>query len=141
MPIYDVRCLADCGYFHDLYFPVSECDNITCPVCSNATEIIIRTVPTIGPMPSKPLVVKQLGKTFESAKELRDYKRANPDLQFMPSSGTNWQSHKDKVREKANLRCQKAGFNDLKDRQRQMKQRDDHLHRLKQGDKKPFSSG
>jgi hypothetical protein len=114
---------------------------IRCPECGGSTQIITRAVATIGPMPSKPLTIKQIGRSFESAGEYRTWQRENPDLQILDNNGSKWKNKKDKVREFANQRCKKAGYNDLEDRQRQMKKRDVDTARVKKEGPKPFSSG
>ena len=97
MPLYDVKCRYDCGYFHDLMAAIDDRYEIRCPECGGSTQIITRAVATIGPMPSKPLTIKQIGRSFESAGEYRTWQRENPDLQILDNNGSKWKNKKDKV--------------------------------------------
>ena len=80
MPFYDFKCPSGCGYFGDIFVPLSEHGTTTCTECGDVLETVISEVALIGPMPSKPLVMKQLGRTFESGSEWRQYQRDNPLL-------------------------------------------------------------
>ena len=116
MPVYDFQCLGDCGYFSDVILSLSEKDKATCPSCGGSLQTVIRAVATIGPMPSKPLVVNQVGKSFDSQASWNKYQRENPDVEILSSSSDAWKKHKDAVRVKAEGKAKKAGFRDLEDR-------------------------
>ena len=70
----------------------------------------------IGPMPSKPLVVKQIGRSFESAGEWRDYQRENPGCQVLSADSTAWKKHQDTVKEKVEVTSRKMGYRDFEHR-------------------------
>jgi len=116
MPMYDFQCLGDCGYFSDVVLSLAEKDEVTCSSCGGSLRTVIRAVATIGPMPSKPLVVNQVGKSFDSLASWNKYQRENPDVEILSSSSDAWQKHKDTVRVKAESKAKKAGFRDLEDR-------------------------
>lgn len=86
---------------------------------------VISEVALVGPMPSKPLVVAQVGKTFESGSEWRDYQRKNPDCQILSADSAAWRKHRDAAAEKANARARKAGYRDLEDRKVKRKKEKD----------------
>tara|TARA_Y100000361_G_C11125888_1_gene325901 strand:- start:817 stop:1209 length:393 start_codon:yes stop_codon:yes gene_type:complete len=113
MPLYDVRCTNGCGYFNDVFVLLKDSDKISCPSCGKPVVRLIRPVATVGPMPSKPLRVDQIGRTFESNEELRDYQRKNGDVEILSSSSNKWLKHKDIARNKAENRAKKQGFRDL----------------------------
>ena len=121
MPMYDFKCPAGCGYFHDIFVPLAQHGKTTCPECGALMSTVISEVALIGPMPSKPLVVKQVGKTFESGAEWREYQRKNPDCQIVSADSSEWRNHRDKVAAKADARARKMGFRDFEDRKNQRK--------------------
>jgi putative FmdB family regulatory protein len=123
MPIYDFKCLGDCGFFHDIIVSLQEKEQIICPSCEGQMRTIISAVATIGPMPSKPLVVKQVGKSFDSVGEWNKYQREHPDVEILSAGSDKWQKHKDTVREKAESRAKQHGFRDFEDRQTQRTKR------------------
>lgn len=121
MPMYDFKCPDGCGYFHDIFVPLAQHGKTTCPECGVLMSTVISEVALIGPMPSKPLVVKQVGKTFESGAEWREYQRKNPDCQIVSADSSEWRNHRDKVAAKADARARKMGFRDFEDRKNQRK--------------------
>jgi len=121
MPMYDFKCPDGCGYFHDIFVPLAQHGKTTCPECGALMSTVISEVALIGPMPSKPLVVKQVGKTFESGAEWREYQRKNPDCQIVSADSSEWRNHRDKVAAKADARARKMGFRDFEDRKNQRK--------------------
>ena len=127
MPVYDFKCPDGCGYFHDIYVPLSEHGTTTCPECSAVMTTVISEVALVGPMPSKPLVVEQVGRTFESGAEWRQYQRENPDCEILSSDSTAWRKHRDKVAEKAEARARKGGSRDLADKKARRKKERDKL--------------
>ena len=86
MPLYDFRCKGECGYYTDMFIPLAEVDNAVCPDCQGEISIRIGAVMTIGPMPSKPLKISHVGRSFESASEYRDYQRNNPDCAILEAN-------------------------------------------------------
>ena len=95
---------------------ITMADKIICPSCGRPVVRLVRPVATIGPMPSKPLRVDQIGRTFESNAELREYQRQNGDVEILSSTSNKWQKHKDIVRTKAERKATKNGFRDLEDK-------------------------
>jgi len=121
MPMYDFKCPEGCGYFNDIFVPLAQHGKTTCTECGALMSTVIGDVALIGPMPSKPLVVKQVGRTFESGAEWRDYQRKNPDCQIVSSDSSEWRKHRDTVAEKAEARARKMGYRDHADRKAKRK--------------------
>jgi putative FmdB family regulatory protein len=113
MPLYDFRCDGDCGYFEDMFIPLAEKDAAVCPDCGGSITTRIGAVVTVGPMPSKPLRVKQVGREFTSNSEYKQYQRANPDCAIISAGSSEWQKHRDSAREKAERMAKKRGYRDL----------------------------
>tara|TARA_R110002020_G_scaffold70930_14_gene183725 strand:- start:399 stop:815 length:417 start_codon:yes stop_codon:yes gene_type:complete len=116
MPMYDFKCPDGCGYFNDIFVPLAQHGKTTCPECGALMTTVISEVALVGPMPSKPLVVAQVGRSFESGAEWRDYQRKNPDCEILSSDSTAWRKHRDKAAEKAEATARKMGYRDLADK-------------------------
>jgi len=112
VPIYDVRCTAGCGYFEDVFALLADADEMLCSECSKPVVRVISPVRTIGPTFSKPLEVKQIGRTFHSEREWRTYQKENPDVEILSASSGAWRKHKDQAREKLNKKAKGQGFRD-----------------------------
>ena len=121
MPLYDVRCTAGCGYFDDVFCPLAALDDLRCSKCNHPVKILMSPVRTIGPTFSKPLEIKQIGRTFHSQSEFRQYQRENPDVEILSPSSSKWQKHRDTAREKVEASAKKRGFNDSEDMKRYAK--------------------
>ena len=114
MPFYDIGC-NDCEEdFADVYASLES--EPKCPVCKKEGRIKIHPVATIGPMPSKPLVVKQIGREFESRAEFNQYQRENPGFEVLSANSSKWKQHKDLARERVETRAKKMGFRDHEER-------------------------
>ena len=121
MPMYDFKCPEGCGYFHDVYVPLAEHGKTQCTDCGAVLTTMINEVALVGPMPSKPLVVGQIGRTFESEREWKAYQRKNPDCAILSANSKQWRDHRDAAAEKANNKAKKQGYRDLADKQKRRK--------------------
>ena len=119
MPLYDIACdsAQECGHFSDVFIPLSELDIAVCPSCGGPIRRLPRPVRTVGPMPSKPLTIKQIGRSFESAAELRQYQKENPDAQIVAPGSKQWQKKLDSVRASCQKQARDEGYRDLEDMQ------------------------
>jgi len=115
MPLYDVRCTAGCGK-KEVYVPLSEADKIFCPDCTQPAVRLVSPVRTIGALFSKPIEYGQIGKSFSTNEEFRQYKRDNPDAKFVEKDSTEWRSHYDEVRNHCDKKAKQQGFRDHEDR-------------------------
>tara|TARA_R110002020_G_scaffold25403_1_gene82777 strand:+ start:128 stop:544 length:417 start_codon:yes stop_codon:yes gene_type:complete len=122
MPVYDFKCPQGCGYFDDIFVLLADHGTTTCPECGVLMDTVIGMVPIIGPMPSNPLVMKQLGRKFESGSEWRQYQRENPDCEMVSSDSSTWREHIDSVRHKAESRAKREGYRDFEDKKRKRKE-------------------
>jgi putative FmdB family regulatory protein len=113
MPLYDFRCAGSCGYFEDMFIPLAKKDDAVCPECKGAIIIRIGAVMTVGPMPSKPLRIEQIGRSFESASEVREYKKQNPGWEIESADSASWRKHVDDTRERAERVAKRRGYRDL----------------------------
>ena len=121
MPLYDVRCSVDCGV-SEIFAGVNQKD-VKCPQCGQSAARIVSPVQTIGALFSKPLQFGQIGKTFETNAEYREYKKQNPNALFVDKNSREWRDHYDTVRNRADKTSKKQGFNDREDRQKWLEER------------------
>jgi|TARA_R110001592_G_scaffold108679_1_gene303534 putative FmdB family regulatory protein len=117
MPFYDFKCPDGCGYFEDIFVPLAEHGKTTCPECSSLLTTVISEVALVGPMPSKPIVIKQVGKSFETGSAYRQYQRENPGFEVVSENSSTWQKHHHKAREKAEAKARKQGYRDFEAKQ------------------------
>jgi hypothetical protein len=66
-------------------------------------------------MPSKPLQLDQIGRSFTSNSELRDYKQTHPEAVFLHKEDREWDEHYTDVRNRAENTVKKMGFRDVED--------------------------
>ena len=121
MPLYDVKCTAGCGYFNDVFCLLADVDEMICPECHKPVVRLISPVTTIGPTFSNPMVVDQIGKTFDSKSEWDKYQRENPGTQVLSANSRAWRDHVDMVKNKADKKARAMGYHDREDMGKQLK--------------------
>ena len=89
--------------------------------CNEPVKILISPVRTIGPTFSKPLEIKQIGRTFHNQSEFTQYQRENPDVEILGASSTAWGKHKDRVREKCETNAKRQGYTDFEHKKKELK--------------------
>jgi putative FmdB family regulatory protein len=136
VPLYDFRCDEGCGYFEDMFIPLARLDDAVCPDCQGSITTRIGSVMTVGPMPSKPLRIGQVGRSFESSSELREYKKKNPNSAIIDADSSEWRAHVDRAREKAEATAVRRGYRDLA--QQKEKRRQDRQRKRGKVDRKVF---
>ena len=119
MPLYDLECERCERFLVDVFFTLAETP--TCSYCHAPARVIISPVRTIGPMPSKPLKMPQIGKEFTSNSQWRDYQQAHPEVKVVDKSDLYYDKFYTRVREKADKAAKKLGYSDHEDRGRKRK--------------------
>ena len=127
MPVYDIECPSH-GRVNDIFFSLS--DEPACPTCDAPSRVVIAPVRTVGPMPSKPLKMSQIGKEFTSNSQWRDYQQAHPDVKVLDKNDSSYQEFYTGVREKADKVAKKLGYTDHEDRGRQRRKEKTRQARL-----------
>tara|TARA_R110002110_G_scaffold162785_4_gene362270 strand:- start:7824 stop:8240 length:417 start_codon:yes stop_codon:yes gene_type:complete len=136
MPFYDFKCPDGCGYFADIFVPLAQHGKTTCPECDSLLTTIISEVALVGPMPSKPLVVDQIGRSFENGSDWRQYQKENPGFEILSAKSSAWEKHKAKARDKVEATARRQGFRDWEDKKQHRKK--DKAKRAGKVDKKVF---
>jgi len=109
---------------------------LVCPECCEAARTIIAPALTVGPMPSKPQAIDQIGQTFTSRAEERRYFAAHPDRQVVAPNDSAFINHRDLARSKADSKAKQLGYRDHDDRTQKQRADKAQRTRIAQGDKK-----
>lgn len=121
MPLYVAECPEHGEFETILTVSQLEKDGVRCEDCQKASRIILQPVATIGPMPSKPVKIDQIGQSFTSRSEMRRYFDAHPGRCVVENNSQQFINHRDAARGKAEKKAKALGFNDLEDRKVQVK--------------------
>lgn len=140
MPLYEGECREGCGRFEDiLKVHEYETDGLVCPECGIGARTIIAATPTLGPMPSKPRVIEQIGRSFSSAAEERKYFERRPDRQIVGPNDATFTRHRDLAREKADKKAKTLGFRDHDDRTKRIKAENTKKQKISRGEGKIYN--
>jgi len=140
MPLYEGECRHGCGRFEEVMKLYEyESDGLLCPECGLHARTIICATPTIGPMPSKPRVIDQIGQSFTSRGEERAYFEKHPDRKVVAPNDPAFINHRDQAREKADKKAKTLGYRDHDDRTQKVKADNATKQRIAQGDSKIYN--
>lgn len=138
MPLYQGKCPECESQFEDfLKLKHYENSGLHCPDCGHAAQTVIQAVMTIGPMPSKPLEMRQIGQSFTSNGQIRRYKERHPDRVFVDKDSSAWRNHYDSVRNLCEDGAKTEGFRDLDHKKRERKREKNLRKALESGEKSP----
>lgn len=122
MPFYDYKCEI-CGEIEEeVFMSITQHDEPHyCEMCGAVMRTIIQPVPTVGPMPSKPLDLStQTGRVFHSNAELREWQRET-GKELVSADSLSWKRERERIREGAERSAKRAGYDDLEHRRRERK--------------------
>lgn len=137
MPLYEGRC-SEHGNF-EVMRTVNEYvlnAGLNCPECGHRAKTIIAPVRTIGPMPSKPLVIEQIGQTFNSRAEERRYFESHPDRRIVSPDDSSFLKLRDDAREQAEKAAKRMGYRDHDERRAKRKIEKARTKAIESGDHK-----
>jgi len=113
VPLFDLDC-PQCGLQEDvlvLYVSVSR--DYPCPDCDFLAQKLPSVMYATGILPSKPLEVDHAGLALDSNQALRDYKKKNPESNFVDRKSTYWKNKVERLHSRREVRVQKQGFRDF----------------------------
>tara|TARA_R110000824_G_scaffold120392_5_gene275729 strand:+ start:394 stop:822 length:429 start_codon:yes stop_codon:yes gene_type:complete len=116
--LYQGECTdLDCGQFEEV-LPLREYEEkgLTCPICAGSARTVLCPVRTIGPMPSRPLKIDQIGQTFHSHGEQREFFKRHPNWAITPADDRGYVKHYDETRELCETEAKAQGYRDLDDK-------------------------
>ena len=125
MPLYDTSCTAGCGKFSDVFCLLENLEDLRCSECGSAVVRLIGSVATIGPTVSKPYAFDQIGRTFESNSQWREYQRKHPETKVVSKDSSYYRDFYDGIKNHCNDSARKQGFVDHEDRAKVMKEKRD----------------
>tara|TARA_R110002020_G_scaffold255665_5_gene469426 strand:+ start:1094 stop:1519 length:426 start_codon:yes stop_codon:yes gene_type:complete len=138
--LYEGECRHGCGRFEDvLKLAEYEADGLLCPECGLQARTIINATLTVGPMPSKPRVIEQIGQSFTSRAEERAYFAKRPDRRVVGADDSAFINHRDQAREKADKKAKLMGYRDHDDRTQKVKADNAKRKKIAQGDSKIYN--
>lgn len=117
MPCYEMVC-PECDWVAENTCSIADRNTpFACEMCDCAEmKRITSAGRPIGIMPSKPLVLPSIGRTFRTPGELRKYQKDNPHLQMSEGNDSTWTNHKDRAANMADKRAREMGYRDAADR-------------------------
>jgi len=111
MPMYDYKCPTH-GLLEDIIVPINDRDNVMCSICECPMVRVATAANIVGPTFSKPLVIPNLGKSFESKREAEAYLNEKK-IALCDSKGSDFKDMYDRVRNKIENNVQAKGFKDV----------------------------
>ena len=139
MPLYEGECPQCPDRFEDI-MPVREYEEkgLICPECGAKSRNVLSPTPTVGPMPSKPMRIDQIGRTFSSQAEMRRYFKQHPDRVVVDPKDSAFRDHRDLAREKADKKAKFLGFRDFEDRTQKTKSENRKKEKIARGEGKIY---
>lgn len=114
MPLYDARC-PEHGKQEVFQLLAHFDDGLFCPICDHSMLRIVSPVSQCGPSEDRPLRIKQIGKTFTSKSQVREYLKENPGCEMVSASSKPWKDLKHAAREGADDHYRQSGYRDKDD--------------------------
>ncbi|MHC4619439.1 MAG: hypothetical protein ACYTEQ_16960 [Planctomycetota bacterium] len=109
--LYDLDC-PNCGFLEDEIRAVDERE--ICPRCEGPCKVVLAPTMTVGIVFSNAEVSSQLGRTFETNKQKRDFLKEHPNMKPMEKGGVDDRAHRDMIQVKADRTAKKLGFDSMR---------------------------
>lgn len=120
MPLYDYKCEACHIVVEDVFVGLSDKEHPSCSECDAEMRRLVVPIPTVGPTWSKPIVSKQLRKTFDSQKKYDEYLRSK-GLSEVAADDKVIADMKFESRTSAEATSRRMGYRDWEDRSQRRK--------------------
>ena len=118
MPLYDIQC-SDCGLIEDVICSPKERN--TCPECLKPAKMKPIMPRSSGIIWANAERSNQLGRTFSTNKEKRDWLKAHPNVSEVTSGSSEDRCIRADLQDKADKAAQKGGYRDMNQWQREAK--------------------
>ena len=121
--LYEGKCVdLDCGIFEEiLSLREYETKGLTCPTCAGGAKTVIHPVRTIGATSTRPVVMNQIGQSFESNSQMRNYFKKHPGRQVIDKDSAEWRSMYDDTRNGCDAEARGQGYRDVRHKQQSLK--------------------
>ena len=110
MLLYDLEC-SKCGVLEDEFRKIEERE--ICPACAGPCRVLISPTRTVGIVWSNQEHSSQLGRTFHTNKEKRDWLKAHPNARPMAKGDSDDRKLQDSIRNQADQTMARLGHGDL----------------------------
>lgn len=114
MPLYDARC-PDHGRQEIFQVLAHFEDGLFCPLCDKEMLRIVSPVAQSGPSEDRPLRINQIGKSFTTQGQVKEYLKENPDCEMVSAKSKSWKDLKHAAREGADEQYRQQGYKDKDD--------------------------
>ena len=118
MGIYDINC-PRCGVVEDVFYRLrSICahkddgEDLECPVCDSPVTLRPAAPAITGFIETRPRHIAQIGRTFQSSTEMREYEKQE-GVYFAPKSDSFFQGQLKRSREKVERLAKRKGHRDF----------------------------
>ena len=117
--LYEGKCVdLDCGIFEEiLSLREYEAKGLTCPTCAGDAKTVIHPIRTIGATSTRPVVMNQIGQSFESNSQMRNYFKKHPGRHVIDKDSAEWRNMYDDTRNSADEASRAKGFTDVRQEQ------------------------
>ena len=109
MPLYDINC-PDCGLIEDVICSVEERN--TCSECGGDAQMKPIMPISVGIIWSNAEVSTQLGRTFSTNKEKREWLKAHPKVEPMTKGSREDRDFANSIRDQADKALKNHGYKD-----------------------------
>ena len=110
MPLYDIQC-SDCGLIEDVICPSEERN--TCSECLQPAKMKPIMPRSAGIIWANAERSSQLGRTFHTNKEKRDWLKAHPNVSEITTGSTEDRRMRASLQDRADKAVQKGGYRDM----------------------------
>ena len=115
MPLFDYECEACGTYVEDHLAPERP---TVCEACGAETHVPPQLTSTVGIIWANQEANPQLGVTFESNAQKREFFKKNPGIREMSKGSPDERRFADRTRERAERKARRLGYVDLDDKKR-----------------------
>ena len=127
MPLYDIQC-SDCGLIEDVICPSEERN--TCPECLKPAKMKPIMPRSSGIIWANAEHSSQLGRTFHTNKEKRDWLRAHPNVSEITTGSAEDRRVREGLQDQADKAVQKGGYKNMAHWKRETKKHQNSAENL-----------
>ena len=118
MGVHDINC-PRCGVVEDVFYKLrticaykDEGEDLICPECASTATLRPAAPAITGFIETRPRHITQIGRTFQTTKEMRQYEKQE-GVYFAPKSDSFFQNQLKRSRGKVEHLAKRKGFSDF----------------------------
>jgi hypothetical protein len=120
MPLYDIEC-SECGIIEDVICAYEERN--LCPECGVEGKMVPIMPPTVGIVWSNQEHSKQLGRTFETNKQKREWMKKHPRVSEVRKGSTEDRDKRQSMANHADTVVKRFGYKNVRHYQAEAKKK------------------